>query len=75
MGRRQEKYFFVGYNEAKQRWVEDILETWEAGVKHLAEFSREFPHTDYAGSKISLQQEWNVFQCVTPSVGTLFAPM
>ena len=65
----------MGSYEDKHIWVEDKVETWVAGVKRLEKFSKEFHQTAYIGWKISLHQEWNPVQHVTPSVGTLFEPL
>ena len=65
----------VGSDEAKQIWMEENVEIWVAGFKRLAEFSRVFPQTDYAGLTMSLHQKWQFLQRLTPSVGPLFAPL
>ena len=51
------------------------METWVAGLKRLAGCTKLFPQSAYAGLAMLLQQEWKFSQRVTPSVGTLFAPL
>ena len=63
---RRKLGFFVGSDNAKQRWLGEKVETWVAGVNCLAGFSREFPQTTYAGLTMSLQQEWKFVRRATP---------
>ena len=65
----------MGSDKAKQRWVEEKVETLLAGVKCLALFLRALSQTDYVGLTISLQQYWQFVKNITPSFGTLFAPL
>ena len=51
------------------------VETWVAGVKCMAGFVRGFPNAAYVRLTISLQQEWQIVQHMTPSVGTLYSPL
>ena len=66
---------FAGSENAKQRWVEENVETWLVGVKCLARFAREPPQPSYAGLMVSLQQKWQFVQSATPGVGPLFVPL
>ena len=65
----------MGSDEAKHRWVEEKVETWVAGVKHLAGFAILFTQVDYSVLKMSLQHEWQFIRSVPPRVGPLFAPL
>ena len=51
------------------------MENWVDWVKRLAGFARASNQTAYARMKISLQQEWNFVQRVTPGIGTIFASL
>ena len=50
------KSFFWGSDEAKQRWVEEKVGTWGAGVKRLAVFAKVFPQMTYASLTMFLQR-------------------
>ena len=65
----------MGSNEAKQRWLEDKVETWVVGVKSLAVFARLFPRIAYAGLTMLLWKECQFVKHVTPDVGPLFVPL
>ena len=67
--------FFVGYDEAKHRWADEKVDTWVAGVKHLAGFVRSSHHKAYGGLTMSLHQEWNFVQHITPGVRSLFTTL
>ena len=65
----------VGYDRAKHIWVKEKIETWVAGLKQLGRFAREFSQIAYDSLAMSLHQEWQFFQPLTPVVGPLFAPL
>ena len=45
----------MGYDEYKEILVEEKVEIWVAGVKHLAGFARTSPHTAYVVLMILLK--------------------
>ena len=65
----------MGSDKARQRWLEEKVETWVAGLKLLAVFSIAFPQKAYSVLTMLLQNEWQYVQRVTPSVGPVFEPL
>jgi hypothetical protein len=66
---------FLGTEEALNQWLELKIQQWVLGVKSLAQVTRRYPQTAYAGLAMSLQQEWQYLQRVVTGCGTAFQPI
>jgi hypothetical protein len=66
---------FIGEEDAKNKWVDEMVEGWVQDIRIFAQTSLEFPQTAYAGFKHSKQMEWQFVQRVLKGLSAWFAPL
>ena len=65
----------IGGTEERDRWIDDKILSWVAGVEIMGKAAQANPHSAFCGFQKSFQQEWQRVQRAVPGIEDHFGPV